>query len=132
MGSIATWDSMVEKFIMKFHHLSDHNDDEDVEEEEDPNETDNAPEIYLKTYDEYEQELNNDEVKGTDEPWWYDELTDGKLKDEALVFKGKIEGSWGDATSGVMKYYRWLKCCLKNHELVYDSTCKYRYKTAGE
>ncbi|GKD16734.1 reverse transcriptase domain-containing protein [Tanacetum coccineum] len=113
---------------------------------------------------EYEQELNNDEVKGTDEPWsekrvpyqlcdhicepyhfkngktkwptcasdidrfcnsrelpkmvrvgsityfqdhgWYDELTDGKLKDEALVFKGKIEGSWGDATSGVMKYYR--------------------------
>ncbi|GKC15110.1 hypothetical protein Tco_1011892, partial [Tanacetum coccineum] len=69
MGSIATWDSMVEKFIMKFHHLSDHNDDEDVEEEEDPNETDNAPEIYLKTYDEYEQELNNDEIKGTDEPW---------------------------------------------------------------
>ncbi|GJX40736.1 hypothetical protein Tco_0255726 [Tanacetum coccineum] len=105
MGSIATWDSMVEKFIMKFHHLSDHNDDEDVKEEEDPNETNNAPEIFmiegnlfdfetplymafnefncllkididlftydiqdLKTYDEYEQELNNDEAKGTDEP----------------------------------------------------------------
>ncbi|GKB96007.1 hypothetical protein Tco_0982144 [Tanacetum coccineum] len=133
MGSIATWDSMVKKFIMKFHHLSDHNDDEDVEEEEDPNETDNAPEIFmiegnlfdfetplcetfnefncflkididlftydiqdLKTYDEYEQELNMIEAKSTDEPWWYDELTDGKLKDEALAFKGKIEGSWGD------------------------------------
>ncbi|GKC78584.1 hypothetical protein Tco_1129358 [Tanacetum coccineum] len=170
MGSIATWDSMVKKFIMKFHHLSDHNDDEDVEEEEDPNETDNAPEIFmiegnlfdfetplcetfnefncflkididlftydiqdLKTYDEYEQELNNDEAKGTDEPWsekrvpyqlcdhicepyhfkngknvvgWYDELTDGKLKDEALALKGKIEGSWGDATPGVMKLCR--------------------------
>ncbi|GJT25294.1 hypothetical protein Tco_0895231 [Tanacetum coccineum] len=47
MGSIATWDSMVKKFILKFHHLSDHNDDEDVEEEEDPNETDNAPEIFM-------------------------------------------------------------------------------------
>ncbi|GJY93160.1 hypothetical protein Tco_0508942 [Tanacetum coccineum] len=106
MGSITTWNNMVEKFIMKFHHLSDHNDDEDIEEEEDPNETDNAPEIFmiegimfdfetplceafnefncllkididlftydiqdLKTYDEYEQELNNDEAKGTDEPW---------------------------------------------------------------
>ncbi|GJW65020.1 hypothetical protein Tco_0116904 [Tanacetum coccineum] len=82
MGLITTWDSMVEKFIMKFHHLSDHNDDEDIEEEEDPNETDNAPEIfmiegnlfdfetpYLKTYDEYEQELNNDEANGTDEMW---------------------------------------------------------------
>ncbi|GKD65663.1 hypothetical protein Tco_1307771 [Tanacetum coccineum] len=105
MGSITTWNNMVEKFIMKFHHLSDHNDDEDIEEEEDPNETDNAPEIFmiegimfdfetplceafnefncllkididlftydiqdLKTYDEYEQELNNDEAKGTDEP----------------------------------------------------------------
>ncbi|GJW57051.1 hypothetical protein Tco_0103782 [Tanacetum coccineum] len=47
MGSIATWDSMVEKFIMKFHHLSDHNDDEDVKEEEDPNETNNAPKIFM-------------------------------------------------------------------------------------
>ncbi|GJZ01395.1 hypothetical protein Tco_0519356 [Tanacetum coccineum] len=98
MGSITTWDTMVEKFIMKFHHLFYHNDDEDIEEEEDPNKTNNAPEIFmiegnlfdfetplyeafnefncllkiyidLFTYDEYEQELNNDEAKGTDEPW---------------------------------------------------------------
>ncbi|GJZ45437.1 hypothetical protein Tco_0593033 [Tanacetum coccineum] len=77
--------------------------DEYIEEEEDPNETNNAPEIFmiegnlfdfetplceafnefncllkididlftydiqdLKTYDEYEQELNNDEAKGTE------------------------------------------------------------------
>ncbi|GJS35392.1 hypothetical protein Tco_0533774 [Tanacetum coccineum] len=83
MGSITTWDSMIEKFIPKFHHLSNHNDDEDIEEEEDPNETNNAPEIFMiegnlfdfetltlrHPYNEYEQELNNDEAKGTDEPW---------------------------------------------------------------
>ncbi|GJT50548.1 hypothetical protein Tco_0976705 [Tanacetum coccineum] len=28
IGSITTWDNMVEKFIMKFHHLSDHNEEE--------------------------------------------------------------------------------------------------------
>ncbi|GJW29160.1 hypothetical protein Tco_0046035 [Tanacetum coccineum] len=32
---------------------------------------------------------------------WYDELADGKLKDETLALKAKIEGSWGDATSGL-------------------------------
>ncbi|GKF01999.1 hypothetical protein Tco_0028922 [Tanacetum coccineum] len=31
---------------------------------------------------------------------WYDELADGKLKDETLALKAKIEGSWGDATPG--------------------------------
>ncbi|GJY97693.1 hypothetical protein Tco_0514603 [Tanacetum coccineum] len=118
----------------------------------------------LKTYDEYEQELNNDEAKGTDEPWskkgvpyqlcdhicepyrfkngktkwpmctsdidgfyngvelpgmvrvgsmtyfqdhrWYDELADGKLKDDTLALKGKIEGSWGDATPGIALFTR--------------------------
>ncbi|GJR79468.1 hypothetical protein Tco_0150253 [Tanacetum coccineum] len=34
---------------------------------------------------------------------WYDELTDGKLKEEALMHKARIEESWGDATPGVMK-----------------------------
>ncbi|GJU44831.1 hypothetical protein Tco_1202097 [Tanacetum coccineum] len=46
MGSITTWDSMIEKFIPEFHHLSDHNDDEDIKDEEDPNETNNAPKIF--------------------------------------------------------------------------------------
>ncbi|GJY00103.1 hypothetical protein Tco_0357121 [Tanacetum coccineum] len=54
----------------------------------------------FKTYDEYEQELNNDKAKGTEEPW-YDKLADGRLKDETLALKAKIEGSWGDATPRV-------------------------------
>ncbi|GJS80805.1 hypothetical protein Tco_0747346 [Tanacetum coccineum] len=32
---------------------------------------------------------------------WYDELTDGKLKEEALMHKARFEESWGDATPGV-------------------------------
>ncbi|GKC11323.1 hypothetical protein Tco_1008105 [Tanacetum coccineum] len=55
VGLITTWDNMVEKFILKFHHLSDHN--EETEEDDNPNETYNVP------------ELNNDKVKGTEEPW---------------------------------------------------------------
>ncbi|GJT17764.1 hypothetical protein Tco_0876470 [Tanacetum coccineum] len=38
---------------------------------------------------------------------WYDELTDGKLKEEALMHKARFEESWGDATSGVVKFCSW-------------------------
>ncbi|GJZ46851.1 hypothetical protein Tco_0600683, partial [Tanacetum coccineum] len=31
---------------------------------------------------------------------WYDELTDGKMKEEALRHKARFEESWGDATLG--------------------------------
>ncbi|GKB18073.1 hypothetical protein Tco_0851996 [Tanacetum coccineum] len=53
---------------------------------------------------------------------WYDELADGKLKDETLALKSKIEGSWGDATPGVNKICRWVKeAVLENfHELEYE------------
>ncbi|GJZ65880.1 hypothetical protein Tco_0622576 [Tanacetum coccineum] len=115
----------------------------------------------IKTYNEYEQELNNDKTQGLDEKWsmngvpyqlcdhicepyrfkdgitkwptcssdtegfcnrgelpgmvrvgrmtyfqdheWYDNLTDGCLKQETLMYKAQIEGSWGNATLGVMK-----------------------------
>ncbi|GJT01999.1 hypothetical protein Tco_0823168 [Tanacetum coccineum] len=130
----------------------------------------------FKTYDEYKQELNDDEAKGTKKPWsengvpyqlcdhicepyrfknegtkwptctsdidgfllmvgkyetffqdhkWYDELADGKLKYETLALRAKIEGSWGDATPGVVKFCKWLKSCLENfHELEYKVLVK--------
>ncbi|GJR11986.1 hypothetical protein Tco_0794638 [Tanacetum coccineum] len=90
MGSITTWDNMIKKFIPKFHHLSNYNDDEDIKEEEDPNKTNNAPKIFM-----IEGNLFDFEA-----PLWYDELADGKLKDETLALKAKIEGSRGDATPG--------------------------------
>ncbi|GKB15397.1 hypothetical protein Tco_0849320 [Tanacetum coccineum] len=56
---------------------------------------------------------------------WYDELTNGKLKEEALTHKARIEESWGDATPGVMKFCEWLKNSLVNfHELDYDVLLK--------
>ncbi|GJW55267.1 hypothetical protein Tco_0099352 [Tanacetum coccineum] len=56
---------------------------------------------------------------------WYDELTDGKLKYETLALRAKIEGSWGDATPGVVKFCKWLKSCLENfHELEYKVLVK--------
>ncbi|GJX55632.1 hypothetical protein Tco_0285529 [Tanacetum coccineum] len=45
IGSITTWDNMLEKFIIKFHHLSDHN-DEETQEDDNPNKMDNVPEIF--------------------------------------------------------------------------------------
>ncbi|GJV87038.1 hypothetical protein Tco_1530976 [Tanacetum coccineum] len=52
---------------------------------------------------------------------WYDELVDGKLKEETLALKAKVEGSWGDAAPGVTKFCIWLKNSFENfHELDYD------------
>ncbi|GJR61544.1 ribonuclease H-like domain-containing protein [Tanacetum coccineum] len=219
LGSITTWDNMVKKFILKFHHLSDH-DEEETEEDDNPNKMDNVPKILkiegnmfdfetplcmafyefnhllkidadlfaydvqnLKTYDEYEQELKNVIEKGTEEPWsengvpyqlcdhickpyrfknentkwptctfdidgfcngrelpgmvrigsityfqdhgWYDELVDGKPKEETLVLKAKIKGSRGDATPGVMKFCKWLKDIFENfHKIDYNILVK--------
>ncbi|GJS27801.1 hypothetical protein Tco_0488421 [Tanacetum coccineum] len=110
IGSITTWDNMLEKFILKFHHLSNHN-EEETEEDDNPNETDNVPKILR--------------IKGNlfdfETPLWYDELVDGKLKDETLALKAKIEGSWGDATLGVLKFCKWLKSCFENfYEIEYE------------
>ncbi|GJX16495.1 hypothetical protein Tco_0217327 [Tanacetum coccineum] len=84
----------------------------------------------IKTYEGYE--LNNNMTGDLEEPWsdngdhkWYDELVDGKLKVEALLHKAKVEGSWGDATPGVMKFCAWLKSSFENfHELDHDVLVK--------
>ncbi|GJZ89433.1 reverse transcriptase domain-containing protein, partial [Tanacetum coccineum] len=56
---------------------------------------------------------------------WYDELTDGKLKEEALTHKARIEESWGKATPRVMKFCEWLKNSFENFkELDYDVLVK--------
>ncbi|GKE46419.1 hypothetical protein Tco_1477677 [Tanacetum coccineum] len=146
IGSITTWDNVVEKFILKFHHLSDHDEEEETEEDDNPNETDN---------------LINDKAKGTEEPWsesrvpyqlcdhicepyrfksgetkWPTCTSDiggfcnsgklpGMIRDETLALKAKIKGSWGDATLEVMKFCRWLKNSFENfHELDYDVLVK--------
>ncbi|GKE77725.1 hypothetical protein Tco_1543845, partial [Tanacetum coccineum] len=210
---------MLEKFILKFHHLSNHN-EEETEEDDNPNKTGNIPKILrikgnlfnfetplceayhefncllkintdlftydiqnFKTYDGYKQEMKDDKAKDTKKPWsenrvpyqlcdhicepyrfknrrikwptctsdidgfcnggklprmvqvrsmtyfqhhrWYDELADGKLKDETLALKTKIEGSWGDATPRVLKFCKWLKNCFENfHEIEYEVLCR--------
>ncbi|GJU17822.1 putative reverse transcriptase domain-containing protein [Tanacetum coccineum] len=82
IGSITTWDNMVEKFILKFYHLSDY-DEEETEEDDNLNKMENVPEIFK-----IEGNLFDFET-----PLWYDELADGKLKDETIALKAKIEGS---------------------------------------
>ncbi|GJZ14737.1 hypothetical protein Tco_0550414 [Tanacetum coccineum] len=86
-----------------------------------------------KTYEDYENELNNE----LDEPWsedgvlyeiyheWYDDLMDDSLKDEALMKKAIYEKSRGDATQSVINFCTWLKWSFKNfHELDYESLVK--------
>ncbi|GKD47661.1 hypothetical protein Tco_1276637 [Tanacetum coccineum] len=135
LGSITTWDNMVKKCIMKFHPLSDHDEEEETEEDDNPNKTDNVLKIFkiegnlfdfetplcvafyefnyllkinadlftydvqnLKTYDEYEQEelpgmVRIGSMTYLHDHRWYDELVDGKLKEETLALKAKIKGS---------------------------------------
>ncbi|GKD00307.1 hypothetical protein Tco_1170581, partial [Tanacetum coccineum] len=106
IGTISTWDDLVEKFIQKLYNLFDHNEEEEADNDDDPNMIDDVPEIFkikedvfnfdtplciafeefnyllkidldlftygiqgIKTYDEYEQELNNEKTQGLDEQW---------------------------------------------------------------
>ncbi|GJV04851.1 hypothetical protein Tco_1338420 [Tanacetum coccineum] len=219
IGTISTWDDLVENFVLKFYNLCEHDEEEETDDDNDPDVIDNVPEIFkidddlfnfdsplciafeefnhllkidpdlftydiqgFKTYDEYAQELNN-KTQGNEEPWsengvpyqlcdhicepyrfkngktkwptcssdidgfcnggelpgmvqiesmsyfqdhkWYDELMDGKLKDETLTLKTKVEKSWGDATPGVMKFCIWLKNSFENfHELDHNVLVK--------
>ncbi|GJU59174.1 hypothetical protein Tco_1236940, partial [Tanacetum coccineum] len=213
IGSVTTWEDLVEKFVQKFYQLTDHN--EETEEDDDP---DNITYIFkiegnlfdyetplckafndfnyllkidmdlftfdiqgIGTYEEYE--LNNPVTRDLEEPWsdngvphqlcdhicesyhfsnginkwptcssdidgfcngeelprmvrvgsmtyfqdhkWYDELADGRLKEETLMHKAKVEESWGNATPCVMKFYAWLINSFGNfHELDYNVLVK--------
>ncbi|GKD52856.1 hypothetical protein Tco_1286243 [Tanacetum coccineum] len=140
---------MVKKFILKFHHLSDH-DEEETEEDDNPNKMDNVPKILkiegnmfdfetplCMTFYEFNHLLKIDadlELPGMvrigsityfQDHGWYDELVDGKPKEETLALKAKIKGSWGDATPEVMKFCKWLKDSFENfHEIDYNVLVK--------
>ncbi|GJV91029.1 hypothetical protein Tco_1538842 [Tanacetum coccineum] len=107
----------------------------------------------LNTYNEYEQELNNDEAKGTDEQWSKNEVP-YQLCDhicEPYRFKnGRTK--WPTCTSDtdgfcnggelprmvrvgsmtyfhdhrwVLKFYKWLKSCFENfHDIEYEVLVK--------
>ncbi|GJR86255.1 hypothetical protein Tco_0210266 [Tanacetum coccineum] len=123
--SVTTWENLVEKFIQKFYQLSDDNDEMETDEDDDPDDIAEIFKIEDNLFD-FETPLY------LEEPWsdngdhkWYDELTDGKLKEEALMHKARFEESWGDATPGVMKFCAWLKSSFENfHELDYDVLVK--------
>ncbi|GJX91234.1 hypothetical protein Tco_0344560 [Tanacetum coccineum] len=52
---------------------------------------------------------------------WYNNLSDGVLKEEALMHKAIHEGSLGNATQGVRNFCSWLKGCFENfHKLDYE------------
>ncbi|GJW58566.1 hypothetical protein Tco_0105297 [Tanacetum coccineum] len=154
IGTVAIWDDLVEKFIQKFYNLFDHNEKEEAEENDDPDEIDNVPEIFkikddLFNFDtpfcialeefNYLLKIDPDVVGYRELPGmvrvshmtyfkdhkWYDNFIDGCLKDETLMLKAQIEGSWGDATPGVMKLCTWLRNSFENfHELDYDVLVK--------
>nr|GEX78127.1 hypothetical protein [Tanacetum cinerariifolium] len=56
---------------------------------------------------------------------WDDELANGKLKEETLMHKAKVEKSWGNATPGVTKLCTRLINSFQNfHELDYNVLVK--------
>ncbi|GJS06502.1 hypothetical protein Tco_0363298 [Tanacetum coccineum] len=122
IGSVTTWDDLVEKFIQKFYQLSDHN--EEIEEDDDPNDITDIFKIEGNIFDfktplceafnnfNYLLKIDKDLLPGMvqvgsmtyfQDHKWYDELADGRLKEEALMHKENFEESWGNATPGVIK-----------------------------
>ncbi|GJS21530.1 hypothetical protein Tco_0450162 [Tanacetum coccineum] len=56
---------------------------------------------------------------------WYNDLVDGKLKEEALKKKAIYVRSWGNATQGVINFCAWLNGCFRNfHEFDYELLVK--------
>ncbi|GKA71343.1 hypothetical protein Tco_0777482 [Tanacetum coccineum] len=132
IGTISTWDDLVENFVLKFYNLCEHDEEEETDDDNDPDVIDNVLEIFkidddlfnfdsplciafeefnhllkidpdLFTYD-IQRELPRMVQIGSmsyfQDHKWYDKLMDGKLKDETLTLKTKVEKSWGDATPG--------------------------------
>ncbi|GKC67917.1 hypothetical protein Tco_1100515 [Tanacetum coccineum] len=75
IGSVTTWEDLVEKFVKKFYQLSNNNDEMEAEESDDPND---IVEIFKiegnlfdyetpLTYEEYE--LNNTKTSDLEEQW---------------------------------------------------------------
>ncbi|GKD78780.1 hypothetical protein Tco_1341401 [Tanacetum coccineum] len=118
IGLVTTWEDLVEKFVQKFYQLSDNNEEMETNEDDDHNDTTDIFKIEGNLFD-FETSLYNGDHK------WYDELTDGKLKEEALMHKAIFEESWEDAAPGVMKFWAWLKSSFENfYELDYDVLVK--------
>ncbi|GKF00599.1 hypothetical protein Tco_0027522, partial [Tanacetum coccineum] len=46
IGTISTWENLVEKFVQKFYHLFDRIEEEEDDEDYDPHTFDNVPEIF--------------------------------------------------------------------------------------
>nr|GEV21032.1 hypothetical protein [Tanacetum cinerariifolium] len=146
IGSVTTWEDLVEKFIQNFYQLSDNNEEMEVDEDDDP---DDVVEIFkiegnlfdfktplCKAFNEFNYLLKintnlftfdlNQDLRGNGKTkWptcssvingfcndgelpgmvrvgcmtylqdhkWYEKLTDGKLKEEALMHKAKFKES---------------------------------------
>ncbi|GJZ58333.1 hypothetical protein Tco_0613827 [Tanacetum coccineum] len=123
---------LIERFVQKFYNLFDHDEDEEAEDDDNPDEIDNVPKIFKieDNFSDINGYCNGGELLGMvrigrmtyfQDHKWYDSLIDGCLKEETLIHKARIEGSWGDATPGVMKFCTWLKDSFENfHKLDYD------------
>ncbi|GJX82452.1 hypothetical protein Tco_0331933 [Tanacetum coccineum] len=46
IGTISTWDDLVERFVLKFYNLCKHDEEEETEDEDDPDVIDNISEIF--------------------------------------------------------------------------------------
>ncbi|GKC11542.1 hypothetical protein Tco_1008324 [Tanacetum coccineum] len=46
IGTISTWDDLVEKFVLKFYNLCEHEEEEETDDDNDPDVIDNIPKIF--------------------------------------------------------------------------------------
>ncbi|GJR71373.1 hypothetical protein Tco_0083738 [Tanacetum coccineum] len=152
IGTIATWDDLVEKFVQKFYNLFYHNEEEEAKEDDDLDEIDNVLETFkieddLFNFDtplciafeefNYLLKINPDlftydvqEFKTYDE-YEQDSDIDGYCNGGELPGMVRVsrmtyfqDQKW-DATPGMIKFCTWLKNSFENfHELDYDVLVK--------
>ncbi|GJR53874.1 putative reverse transcriptase domain-containing protein [Tanacetum coccineum] len=122
---------LIENFVLKFYNLCEHDEEEETNDDNDLDVIDNVLEIFKIDDDLFNFDSPFSDIDGFcnggelpemvqigsmsyfRDHKWYDKLMDGKLKDETLTLKIKVEKSWGDATPGVNTHeispFTWTK-----------------------
>ncbi|GJV89898.1 hypothetical protein Tco_1533836 [Tanacetum coccineum] len=127
IGTISTWDDLVEKFVQKFYNLFDHNEEEEAEDDDDPNMIDNVPEIFKIEDDLFNFDTPLCTITTLDhicEP----SASKMKLQNGQLEFRNDGYCNGGELPGmvrvGHMTNFQDHKCFKNFHELDYDVLVK--------
>ncbi|GJW10833.1 hypothetical protein Tco_1576660, partial [Tanacetum coccineum] len=115
IGTIATWDELVERFTQKFYNLFDHDEEEEADDNEDPDEIDNVSEIFDTPFSDIDGYCNGGELPGMVRVGRMTYFQDHKWKFEIMKYTFEAD-----------EEYVAIKELINHSETNVDPRCAYR------